>query len=161
METLESLIATHPFVQDMEPSFIELLSGGAMVVEFARDEVIAREGDYADKFYLIHRGKVLLECHTPERDVKIETLSDGDVLGWSWMFPPFASHFQARAVEPTIAVQLNGAHLLILSEENARFGHKLMKRVAELVIHRLQQTRQRLIEVSRKSEIELGSVVTP
>jgi len=77
--------------------------------------------------------------------MKIDTIGMGELLGWSWLFPPFVWHFQARAVEPTEAIALDGAQLLIAAERGHNFGYELMKRVAQVVIHRLQAARGRLL----------------
>jgi CRP/FNR family cyclic AMP-dependent transcriptional regulator len=81
-------------------------------------------------------------------------LGPGDVLGWSWLFPPFVWHFQARAVEPTTLLVLNGAGLLVSAERDHDFGYELMKRVAQVVIRRLQATRKQLLEQQVQSALE-------
>lgn len=118
-------------------------------MEFKPEEMIFREGECANQCYLIHHGAVALECHTQEKDLPIEIIRQGDVLGWSWLFPPFCWHFNARAIDPTITLQLNGARLLVISEEDDKLGHILMKRIAQTLVHRLQQTQRRLIESSK------------
>ena len=159
MNITEAITASHPFLQSMRPAHRVLLLKSAAPAEFNPNQIILREGDYADKFYLIHHGKVALECHTPDGDVLIEIIGDNEVLGWSWLFPPFTWHFQARALEPTVALQFNAPHVLIATEEDDAFGHDLMKRIAQLAIHRMQETRKRLIEANRKNPIELGSLI--
>jgi CRP/FNR family cyclic AMP-dependent transcriptional regulator len=78
--------------------------------------------------------------------VPVQILDAGEVLGWSWLFPPFHWHFQARAIEPSRAIFLDGAHLLVACEENREFGYELLKRIAQVVIKRLQATRQCLVD---------------
>jgi CRP-like cAMP-binding protein len=75
----------------------------------------------------------------------VQELGDGDVLGWSWLFPPYVWHFQARALEPTEAVMIDGGHLLTAAERDPKFGYNLMKRVSRVVIQRLQATRKQLL----------------
>ena len=75
---------------------------------------------------MIESGKVALEAHKPANGATlVQTLGAGDVLGWSWLFPPFVWHFQARAIEPTSVIVLNGAHLLAFAERHPDFGYKL------------------------------------
>jgi CRP/FNR family cyclic AMP-dependent transcriptional regulator len=159
MEILKEIVNTHPFLQGLTREELDVVLSGAVVAKFESGEVIFREGDYADKFFLIHEGEVAVECHARDHDVLVETLQSGEVLGWSWMFAPFSWHFQARAVERTVALQLNGAHLLIASEQDDRFGHKLMKRIAQILIHRLQMTRKRLIEQCESIGSNLGDIL--
>lgn len=68
-------------------------------------------------------------------------------MGWSWLFPPFVWHLQARALEPVKTIALSGAHLLTTAEGDREFGYELMKRVAHVVIQRLQVARKQLIEL--------------
>jgi len=137
----------HPFVRDLSQQHVQRLLAGASVVEFEAGEIIFREGEPANRFYLIESGEVELESKTARGGtVRIDTLQTGDALGWSWLFPGFAWHFQARAVQPTKAICCNGAHLLVQAEDDHDFGYELMKRVSQIVIHRLQASRQQLVE---------------
>jgi CRP-like cAMP-binding protein len=139
----------------MKPEHLPLLTDGAKAVQFKVGDALFREGDPANQFYLIESGKVALEAHEPANGpTLVQTLSAGDVLGWSWLFPPFTWHFQTRAIEPTKAIALSGGHLLVTAERNRDFGYELMKRVALVVIHRLQATRKQLLALQIESAPE-------
>jgi CRP-like cAMP-binding protein len=130
----------------MRPEHLAMLAEGAKVGQFKTGEMLFREGEPASKFYLIESGKILLEAHEPAGGTTlVQTLAAGDVLGWSWLFPPFVWHFQARAVAPSSVIILDGAHLLVSAEHDHDFGYELMKRVAQVVIRRLQATRKQLL----------------
>lgn len=152
METLQQIAAKHPFIQNLPPAAVERILSRAIVREFKPGDILIREGDYADKCFLIDHGKIAVECHTPQKDLRVETVGDGGVIGWSWLFPPFSWHFQCQAVEPTVALQLSAARILIACEEDPVFGHLLMKRITQMLIHRLQETRRCLIEASQEVE---------
>ena len=142
----EGCVKTHPFLDDCTPEFLNHLEEFATEVEFVQGEVILSEGDYADRFYLICEGKVALESRINGKPgITLQILGPGDVLGWSWLYPPFEWHFSARAIEPCRAVALNGASLLIRAEEDPVFGCELFRRVGKQVIQRLQTTRKRLV----------------
>jgi CRP-like cAMP-binding protein len=118
-----------------------------MRMHYDRGELIFRQGDPANRFYLIEQGSVSLE--SPRHDeppVAVQIIGPGDVLGWSWLFPPYSWNFDARAIEPTTAIFLYGTRLLEQCEENRDFGYEMMKRMVAVVIHRLQSTRKRLLE---------------
>src|SRR5678815_2436816 len=103
----------------------------------------------------IESGKIVLETHEPANGpTLVQTLGAGDALGWSWLFPPFIWHFQARAIEPARVFILSGAHLLVTAERNHDFGYELMKRVAQVVIRRLQATRKQLLALQVESALE-------
>ena len=138
----------HSLLDELEPRHLDELLKNAEEVEFTPGQIIFREGDPANRFYLIQSGKVVVE--SPMRSggpIQIEALVAGEVLGWSWLFPGFAWRFQARALETTRAIACDGGHLLVHSEEDHDFGYELIKRVAQILIRRLQATRKQLVEI--------------
>ena len=149
MEINISTLAAQPFFKGLSTPQLELLLDNSMPVEFPADKSIFREGQLANRFYLILEGEVALESAAGERDATpelIQTLVAGDMLGWSWLFPPYYWHFDARAVTPVKAVFFYGTRLREQCESDHELGYELMKRTAEVVIGRLQATRRRLLE---------------
>jgi CRP-like cAMP-binding protein len=143
---VERIIATHPFLQGMSPRQLRFLRDFAMPARFVRDELIFREGDPANRFYLLQSGVVALEsCGSAEGRVRIEVLNGGDVLGWSWLFPPYYWHFDARALEATDALFIYATPLREECEEDHELGYELMKRMAAVMVKRLQATRRQLL----------------
>jgi CRP-like cAMP-binding protein len=136
---------SHPFLRGMGEGQLALLAECAMPVTFKPGDLIFREGDGANRFYLLCEGPVLLESETEERaPLVVDGLFGGSVLGWSWLFPPYVWHFTARAVEPTNAVFFYGTWLREAAEKDHTLGYELTKRMAQVVIERLQSTRRRL-----------------
>ena len=155
MNEWKEIINRHPFFHDMKPEHQQILAGGASEVSFEPGDILFREGEPATEFYLIESGRIALEAHElADGTALIEYLGPGDVLGWSWLFAPFVWHFRARAVEPTEAIALSGSHLLTAAEQNHDFGYELMKRVAQVVIHRLHATRERLMADEVEAALE-------
>ncbi len=145
MNILDQSIAQHPFLIGLDPKFLAVIAERAQEVEFQPNDIVFREGDSANCLYLIQSGKVVLESRTgPNRKVPLQELQSGDALGWSWLFPPFTWHFQARTLAPTRMIACDGGHLLVTCEENAEFGYALMRRVAQVVIQRAQAARSTL-----------------
>lgn len=121
-----------------------------MRMSYATGEIIFREGEPANRFYLIEQGRVSLE--SPRKDqapAGIQVIGPGDVLGWSWLFPPYYWQFDARSLEPTTAIFLYGTRLREQCEQDHAFGYEMMKRMTQVVIHRLQAARQQLIAARR------------
>lgn len=138
-------IEAHPFFQGARPEHLEIIAAGAVEVTLPPEHVIFREHEPASRCYLIEEGQIALEARNPAGGTTwLQSLGQGDVLGWSWLFPPYAWHFQARTVGVTRAIALEGGHLLAAAERDPRFGYELMKRVARVVIERLQNLRQRV-----------------
>lgn len=148
MRTLEPIMAEHPFFCGLPDADRQLLVGCASNVVFPADDVIFREGEEADRFFLIRHGKVALEVYVPGHGaMTLQTLGEGEVLGWSWLVPPYRWRFDARAVELTRAIALDGLCLRQKCEEDPRLGYELLKRVAHVLSERLHATRLQLMDV--------------
>jgi CRP-like cAMP-binding protein len=148
MRTLETVLGEHPFFTGLEQRYLRIIVGCASNVVFEKGQVIFREGEEADRFYLIRQGRVALEVHAAGiGTITIQTLDAGDILGWSWLVPPYRWHFDARAVETTRAIALDGDCLRRKCEEDHDLGYELLKRFAEIITQRLQATRLQLLDV--------------
>lgn len=148
MENLERILEEHPFFRGLNSKYIQLIVGCASNVRFDVGEFLFREGEEANQFYIVRPGKVALEIFVPERGpITIETVGEGQILGWSWLIPPHYWHFNARAVELTRAIALDGKCLRNKCEEDHDLGYELLKRFAHIVEMRLQATRLQLLDV--------------
>jgi CRP/FNR family transcriptional regulator, cyclic AMP receptor protein len=148
MRRLEEVLGDVPFLEGMSEQELELLAGCASNVGFAQGEVLFREGDAADAFYVLRRGTVAIETHVPGKGgLTVDTIEAGDVVGWSWLFPPHRWHFDGRALSTVRATAFDGACLRGKCEDDPVLGYDLMKRFAQVMIGRLQGTRLRLLDV--------------
>jgi CRP-like cAMP-binding protein len=147
MDDIASVLAQHPFFVDMPSQHLTALAGCAGERSFAPGQFILREGDYAASFYLLRQGAVLLETFMPGRGaMTIQTLTAGDLLGWSWLFPPYRWHFDARVIAPTTTIEFNGACLRQQCDDDPALGYDVMKRFAQTIIARLQATRLQFMD---------------
>jgi CRP/FNR family cyclic AMP-dependent transcriptional regulator len=148
METIDAVLRDMPIFAGLGSEELVLLSGCAGNVRFRAGEVLFREGDPADVFYAIRHGTVALETFVPARGaVTIETIEGGEVVGWSWLFPPYRWHFDARALSLVRATAFDGACLRGKCTDDPALGYELMSRFAQIVIDRLQWTRLRLLDL--------------
>ena len=93
-------------------------------------------------------GRVAIELHAPGRGARVlQTVGPGEILGWSWLFPPYRWAFDARAVEEVRAVEFDGACLRKKCEADPVLGYALMKRFAGVFARRLQATRVQLLDL--------------
>ena len=151
MEKVEKILAAHRFLKAAPPSLLHTLVPGAVRVEFEAGRMIYHEGDKAHQFLLIQAGKVAIEIHAHQRGaITIQTVAAGDVLGWSWLFPPYQQRFDARAVEPTRAIALDGKYLREKAEQDHELGYELLKRFSRVVVERLHATTLQLLDVYGK-----------
>lgn len=147
MEDLTKRIAGHAFLKGLEPEHVALLKADARLARFAAGVGIAREGDEANRFYLLLSGEVALEALIPGRgQVGFQTVGAGEALGWSWLLPPYRWHFTARAATDVEALEWDTATLRALAEKHPRFGYELSRRLTQLLLARLQATHSQLVE---------------
>ena len=148
METLKGILAGHPFFNGLEDRHLELLVGCASNVRFDAGEFIFRQGEEASQFYLLRQGLVSVEMFVTGRGtVAVQTLGEGDVLGWSWLVPPYRWMFDGRAAELTRAIALDGKCLRTKSESDHDLGYELLKRFVQIVQDRLDAARLQLLNV--------------
>jgi CRP-like cAMP-binding protein len=148
VRSLEPVIAAHPFAQGLPREHLELLVGCAMNRVFRPGEYLIREGDPANYFFLIRQGKVSVDVAAPgSGDQPVQTLVGGDVLGWSWLIPPYRYRFNARAIEFTRALSLDGECLRGKCEEDYHLGYEMMKRFNRVLVERLEAARLQLLDL--------------
>lgn len=138
-------LAAHPFLAGMNVHHLAILADCAIATHFAPGQDIFRAGEPANGFYLIENGKVILEERQSEgRAMKIDEVTAGEPLGWSWLFEPYLWQFDARALEPFRVLCLPSIMLRQHRDEDLFLSHELFKRMSEVMIRRLQAARTRL-----------------
>ncbi len=148
MRDLEQTLREHPFLEGLDTEHLKLLVGCASNVVFKSGEFIIREGEEADAFYFIRQGRVLIETHVPQKGpIMIRSREAGEILGWSWLVPPYRWHFDARAVELTRAIALDGKCLREKCEEDHDLGYEVMRRFVAIIAERLEATRLQLLDI--------------
>ncbi len=148
MSGLAERLARHPFLSGLEPSLLDGLTGCARQTGFETGRTIFHEGGQADAFYLIEHGDVGLYMATPGRPpAPFTTLHDGDLLGVSWLFPPYRWLFTARALGPVEALALDARCLRRRCEAEPRLGYALMRLFSGLLIRRLQAARLQMLDI--------------
>ncbi|MDO0917660.1 cyclic nucleotide-binding domain-containing protein [Streptomyces sp. DT2A-34] len=131
----------------LPPPQRERLMSLAREVSFPEDARIFEAGGTADRFWVIRSGAVSLDQRvTSIQRVTVASLGAGDLLGWSWLFPPYQWDFGAEAFSPVRAYEFEAPAVLRLCEEDPRLGMSLVRHVAEILAHRLELTRGRLME---------------
>jgi len=149
-QTLEPILAEQPFLKNMEQEHLQLLVGCASNARYETGQFLLRESEEADRFFIIRHGRVAIEIYTPERGpMAIETIGEGDVLGWSWLVPPYNWRFDARAIELTRVIILDGKCLRSKCEQDHHLGYELLNRFLHIIDRRLQATRFQLLDIYR------------
>jgi len=147
MAQIQSALAGHSFLADLPESDIERLAVLAFDVHFQPEQIIFREGDPSSFFYLILSGHIALEVLAPGRVLRIQTIGEGEELGWSSLLASVNKQFQARCLEPVEALAFDGAQIVAQCEGDTAFGFRLLRKVIATVADRLRATRFQLLDV--------------
>lgn len=134
-----------PFTKDLKPVHLELLAENGTRAEFSPGAYIFKEDEPARRFYLVLKGKVAIGTFVSGRGfTTIQTLGDKEVVGWSWLIPPYQWRFSALVVLPTKVIEFDGQKLREACEADHSFGYMMLQRIAFVLGQRLEETRQRL-----------------
>jgi CRP-like cAMP-binding protein len=145
---LSATIAEHPFMHGLDAKFIQLVSNKATQRNYERGDMLFKEGETADKFFLVLAGKIALELAPPEKDrLTIETIGEGEVVGWSWMVAPYRWTFDARALKNTQVIAMDAELLRKALEDDPKNGYDFLLRLLPVIGNRLENTRLQLMDV--------------
>ena len=157
MRTLEPIIKEHRFFKDLKQEYLDIIVGCGANVRFKAGDIIFKEGQEANNFYLIREGLVAVDVPVGHHNaITIQTMSGGDILGWSWLIPPHQARFNCRASQDTRAIAFDGACLRGKCEQNHDLGYELLMRLTTVVTKRLEATRLQLINLHDKNVKPVG-----
>jgi|ERR1700677_1519063 len=139
----------HPLFNGLSERYRHILAECSMRASFAPGELVVETGEPANCFYLVISGRIALERPGSNLSFRVQTIGEGDILGWSWLFPPYYWHFNAIAEVPTEAIFFFGSKLRQECDRDHEFGYELFKRMSHFLIQRLQATREKWIEAAQ------------
>jgi signal-transduction protein with cAMP-binding, CBS, and nucleotidyltransferase domain len=146
---LDELLNAHPFFANMDQRILDELAGCARNERFDDGDVVFSEGGFADRLFIIRHGQVAVQVAVPGRGpVVLETLHADDILGWSWLVPPYRWTFDARAVGLLRAVSLDAVCLRAKMETDSELGYHLLNRFVPIMGERLRAARLQLLDPS-------------
>lgn len=141
-------VADHPFFQGIEAPLIQEASRLATERRFDTGEAIVRDGDPAAWFYLVYHGKIALEIASAEKPhLTIQTIGPGEVLGWSWLVPPYLWHLDARALKPTVTLAIDAPAFRQVLAAHPEQGYRFLERLLAIVAQRLENTQIQLLDI--------------
>lgn len=148
MENLKPIVRQLPLVQGLSEDHLELISGCARNIRASAGTFMFREGESAKEFYVIREGNVSVELHAPGRGpMTVQTVAEGEVLGWSWLFPPYTWHFDARVVEDARMIAFDAGCLRTKCDKEPVFGYELHKRFSRIMTQRIEALSFQLMDV--------------
>jgi CRP-like cAMP-binding protein len=150
MEGLERIVREHSFFAGMKPEYAAIVAGCAKNVRFEPGEYLFHEGEVADQLYLLRSGHVALEIDTDEGQVTLQAVGESDIVGASWLVPPYRRGLSAKALELTRAIALDAVCLRGKCEDDHDLGYEMMKRFMPILIQRLRAARLQILDDRRE-----------
>lgn len=148
MKEIKDILKEQPFFSELKESEIDLIAGCGKIVHFQPNQMIAREGDDSNEFFLIRKGKVGIEINHPSQGpMVIQTVTPGQISGFSWIFPPYKYWFDMESKEHTSAIAFDGKCIRGKLDNDTDLGYRLMKLFAKVMTERLKNTRLQLLDV--------------
>jgi CRP/FNR family transcriptional regulator, cyclic AMP receptor protein len=149
IEVTAATLAAHPFLHGVSPDHLAMLARAASDVTFPAGHRFLEDGGHATCFWLIQSGHVTVDVDVPgQGPVPIDTIGIGQLVGWSWLFPPFMWAFGAVAASPVETFEFDARAVRAWCASDPALGYEVTWRVAEVLTKRLKSTRSRLITVS-------------
>ncbi len=149
MVEVTAALTAHPFFDGMSEDHLAVIAGAASDVTFPAGHRLFEEGGTANRFWLIKSGRVALDLHVPgDERARIDTIGMGELLGWSWLFPPYEWAFGAVAASPVQAFEFDGQAVRAWCASDPAFELEVTRQVARVLAKRLQSTRLKLIAAS-------------
>jgi CRP-like cAMP-binding protein len=146
--TARTVLAESQLFAGLEAAHLDLIAGCGWLHRLQGGETIFETDGPADRFFLLRGGRVALQVTAPGRGtIVVQTLREGDTLGWSWLFPPYRWQLDAVALEPTPVVEFDGACLRGKCEQDHELGYQLLRRFSQLMLRALIATRVQLLDV--------------
>lgn len=148
MKKIVDLLSELSFFQGLTSEDLAFIAGCGKNVIFEEKHMIAKPGDVADEFYIIRQGRVALILESPSHKPFIfQTLGENDLVGLSWLIPPYRWTISAKAIQMTKAIAINGACLREKCEKDHTLGFKLMKRLVQELVAREEAAIFHLLDV--------------
>lgn len=153
MEGLERFVSEHPFFAGLDAGYCQIVSDCARNVRFDPGQYLFQEGGDANQFYLLRHGRVALELEVPGRGpLTFQTVSEGEIVGVSWLIPPYRWAYDARALDLVRAIAMDATCLRGKCDDDPALGYDMMKRFLPILVDRLQATRMQIMDVYGASD---------
>jgi CRP/FNR family cyclic AMP-dependent transcriptional regulator len=148
IEGMEKFVSEHKFFTGLDDETTKFIAGCARNVRFEAGEHLFRTGEPANEFYLIRHGRVALDMVVPGRDaLTFQTAEPGEVVGVSWLVPPYKWIHDARAVDLVRAIGMDATCLRQKCDADHSVGYAMMLRFVPVLVERLESTRLQILDV--------------
>ena len=145
--SITEYLSAHEFFSEFSDDVLKFLCECSSMREIKKGQILFRQGEHADKFYVVRSGLISIQMPAiMGPTLEIQTVNENQVLGWSWLIPPYKWNFQTKAEEDSELLQFDGAAILARCEQEPKFGYELLKKFAGLMSVRLNAARQKMMD---------------
>ena len=145
---LRDLVAAHPFFAGLGDDALDAIAAMSEDVRYPAGWWMAREAQRADRLFAVVHGRAVVEAARPGCDPAVlATVHPGEVIGWSWLFPPHRWHFDVLAVDDVEAIAVGADDLREMLDHEPHVASVLVRRLAQVMSERLASTRLQLLDI--------------
>ena len=125
-QSITEYLSNHEFFSEFSDDVLKFLCECSSTREIKKGQILFRQGEHADKFYVIRNGRISLQMPAiMGPTLEIQTLDKDQVLGWSWLISPYQWNFQTKAEEDSELLQFDGTAILARCKQEPKFGYEL------------------------------------
>ena len=151
-KTISEIVSEHPMIEGLSAEDVALIAGCARNTHFKAEQYLFKEGEPANAFYLIRHGSAAIESYAPGKGpLRIMTYGEGDIVGISWLVPPFFWRFDVRAVTALRVIEFDAVCLRDKCDAEPRLGYILLQRLASQLIDRVHASRVQQLDLYGKN----------
>lgn len=148
MRSPEEVLTEHPFFKGMKAQHLEFLVSVARPLHIETNHFLFRQGGEADCFLVVDQGDMAIELHVGAKGARIiQTVGAGEVIGWSWLYPPHRWMYDGRALDNVDCLCLDGEAVRERMGTDHEFGYEVLCRFGEVIVAALNRARLQLLDV--------------
>ncbi|MGD9044240.1 MAG: cyclic nucleotide-binding domain-containing protein [Desulfobacterales bacterium] len=131
---LSQIVMIAHLTDDMQARLAQIVD----VLKFEKDEILFREGEPADRFYMLRSGNVLLEQRISDKVTAcVGSVKPGFSFGWSAMVDNGVYTTEAVCIEPSEIYSFKRDKINSLFEQDPKMGYLMYQRLLEIIKKRL------------------------
>ena len=145
-QSITEYLSAHEFFSEFSDDDLKFLCECSSMREIKKGQILFLQGEHADRFYVIRKGRISLQMPAiMGPTLEIQSVDEGQILGWSWLISPYQWNFQTKAEEDSELLQFDGTAILARCEQEPKFGYELLKKFAALMSVGLNAPRQKMM----------------
>ena len=146
-QSIAEYLSSHDFFSELGDEVLEFIAQHTSTHKLKKGEILFQQSERADKFYVIRSGKISIQIPAVMGPtLELQSLGENQILGWSWLIPPYKWNFQSKAEEDSELLEFDGTAILERCEQDPKFGYELLKRFTTLMSSRLEAARQKMMD---------------